>query len=277
MSNLTDLFSRDSFLREWKTLYPSLADDILSGRSLAGVDTEGLSILGEMLWRFCWKEESIDLFDELRKRGLPTEEGYVMPQAQTLADQTPVSLAAFLLEIDNSEGEAGVVRMVSHLAGLGTDLEARNPSGYYPLLQAAFFLPSPDNVNLMETLLDHGANPEGLSGDRETVMFQAISNEDHDAIRLLVDHGASLKRVGDTSPLGFLLHLHDFRSHCADPDGEYLETACLMMAHGATLNDALFEGRMPAPGPLRAALDARRMEDSLPQAPTPPPVGRARL
>jgi hypothetical protein len=277
MTNLTDLFSRDSFLSNWKALYPSLADDLLSKRSLADLDTEGLSIIGEMIWRFCWQKESIALFDELRKKGLPMEGGYVMPQTRTVTDRTPVSLAAFLLEIDNSEGEAGVVRMVSHLACLGTNLEARNPSGYYPLLQAAFFLPSPDNVDLMETLLDRGANPDGLSGDGETVMSHAIAHEDHDAIRLLVCHGASLNRMDDTSPLGFLLHLHDVQSHRSDLDGEYLETACLMMAHGATLDDALFEGRMPAPGLLRVALDAREMEHSVPQAPVPLTGGRVRL
>src|SRR5580704_8223302 len=113
----------------------------------------------------------------------------------------------------------------------GADANARSDDGRTPLMIASGQYGAGPVVKL---LLDHGANPSvkslasGLSGT--SPLAEAAGAGDEASLRLLIEHGASVK---DAGPQGLYLALHSNCAACRDlliqsADRNFLSVAMLM-------------------------------------------------
>ncbi|KAE8403136.1 ankyrin [Aspergillus pseudonomiae] len=141
---------------------------------------------------------------------VPSEEPARTQLLALVAGCTPLTCAAegghatvvqMLLENEEDVNERGMTEKEQspiHLAALnghvavrliagGSDLEARvEPSGYTPLTLAA----SRGCVDIMEQLLEAGANTEARDSNNWTALFQAVFMGNPRMVKLLLDHKA---------------------------------------------------------------------------------------
>ncbi|KAB8260580.1 ankyrin repeat-containing domain protein [Aspergillus pseudonomiae] len=99
--------------------------------------------------------------------------------------QTP--LAILITAAPERQGTTAWKTIMQRLIAGGSDLEARvEPSGYTPLTLAA----SRGCVDIMEQLLEAGANTEARDSNNWTALFQAVFMGNPRMVKLLLDHKA---------------------------------------------------------------------------------------
>ncbi|GAB1200739.1 hypothetical protein APSETT444_010118 [Aspergillus pseudonomiae] len=99
--------------------------------------------------------------------------------------QTP--LAILVTAAPERQGTTAWKTIMQRLIAGGSDLEARvEPSGYTPLTLAA----SRGCVDIMEQLLEAGANTAAQDSNNWTALFQAVSMGNPRMVKLLLDHKA---------------------------------------------------------------------------------------
>jgi ankyrin repeat protein len=90
-----------------------------------------------------------------------------------------------------AEGRVEVVRLLLQ-AGVDVNKQTTNDNKNVLPLHCVANLGS---VELMQLLLDHGANVQGVDYDGKTPLYSAAELGLHDIIHLLVDHGADVQSV----------------------------------------------------------------------------------
>ena len=138
--------------------------------------------------------------------------------------------------------------LAAQLASDPQALDFRTPDGFDPLSLAAFF----GGAEAVETLLDHGADPDGDDRNRLSVrpVHAAAAAQDRASLGLLLDHGAdpNARQQGGFTPLHAAAHTNDavmaalLLAHGADPalttdEGE--DAAAIAARQGATRVAAL--------------------------------------
>ncbi len=139
-------------------------------------------------------------------------------------------------------------QLAAQLASDPQALDFRTPDGFDPLALAAFF----GGAGTVETLLDHGADPDGDNRNRLSVrpLHAAAAAQDRESLRLLLDHGAdpNARQQGGFTPLHAAANANDavmaalLLAHGADPalatdEGE--DAAAIAARRGATRVTAL--------------------------------------
>ncbi len=133
--------------------------------------------------------------------------------------------------------EAAAVGQAERVQALVRDnpalANAYAPDGFTPLALASFLGHRP----IVETLLEHGANPNLAAQNSMMVMplHSAAASRQLDIARLLISHGAQpdARQTGGYSPL-----------HEAANSGQ-TELALLLLEHGADPNSSADDGRTP--------------------------------
>ena len=235
---------------------------------LDGLDLDQRTLVAELVFVLQGSGEVTRLVDHLLGRG------YVMDAPVRLGQSTanPTSLAAFLIDKDDTDNCPGLRALILHLVARGSSPNATGADGE-PLLRMAYWLPHPDNLPLMDGLLKAGADPEGrdLMWGEESLLTKAIVHGEYATAHLLVAHGADLlpDKQG-TTPLGFLMETEDERMKGEGPEGEpdaqrqqAFDLARLMLDKGAGLEHAVVKGLFSPPGPFRAELEQRLLDHAL--------------
>lgn len=141
---------------------------------------------------------------------------------------------------------AGDVEAARARLDAGDDPRGLGPSGMPLLLEALTYLPETDDaLALAALLLARGADPDAAAGHYDRPIFVWAYAGNARAVRLLLDHGASIEGVS-TSDQHTLLH-------CAAAGGiPWLAARCL--AAGSDPNALSSQGHSP----LQYAMDALR-------------------
>ena len=106
--------------------------------------------------------------------------------------------------------KAGDARAVERLLAAGTDPNAKEPkAGYTPLHIAAFS----GRTEVVRVLLDHGAQVDARDNMDMTPLMEAVAamkEENADAARLLIEHGANVGATTRLQPGTTALNMGDF-------------------------------------------------------------------
>ena len=97
------------------------------------------------------------------------------------------------------------------------------------------------HVNCIDKLVDHGADVHAMSFSGYSVMYFAVTNHHHDAIRALARRGASLEtqEPGDFGATAL------YRAILMHESDKYLETVQVLLECGANVNGTTKSGWRP--------------------------------
>lgn len=90
--------------------------------------------------------------------------------------------------ISKNKGSHFLDRKIKVMLDFGLDINCRYDAGNTPLILAALY----KNIDAMECLLRHKANPDDLNIDNETAIFIAIRNLDRAAVELLIKYNTDI-------------------------------------------------------------------------------------
>src|SRR5689334_3376711 len=149
-----------------------------------------------------------------------------------------------------SEIDAGNVEAVSRLLASGVNINIRNNKGLTPLMAAAFVGSTP----IARLLITRGADVRARYQSGDTALHVAVIRGKRDTAELLIAGGADVnaRNGGNLTPLGVVVltaagkgaaNLGVLQTLTASaiiglPSKERLETARMLLSHGATI-DAL--------------------------------------
>jgi ankyrin repeat protein len=97
--------------------------------------------------------------------------------------------------------------MVKLLLAHGALVNAKAPKGETPLMCAV------GNVEIMELLIDNGANLDRTDDNGQTALMWAVRYDEYDSIRLLIDKGAALDMKDDAG-----MSIHDLAKQSRKPE-----------------------------------------------------------
>lgn len=126
----------------------------------------------------------------------------------------------------------GEPELIPLFVGRGADINYKDPRGNTVLQHAAHTV---NNLEFIQTLLDHGADPKTKNGGGATPLMAAASTSDENTVRFFLDLGLPVDEKDDQ---GFTAFMH--ASMCNDSPSQILP---VLIAAGADVDATDNEGR----------------------------------
>ena len=163
---------------------------------MAEIDMHDLEVTVAMLRTICEAMEESDFFDDVNLHEL----GYGSLPVPQLNKLLLEACGPNSLEYEMVCGTPLNLQLLELLLNEGAEIECKDPEGNTPLYRSVLH----DQLREMEFLLERGAVVNGLfhvanDVDGESCLSTALQVGNHEMVRLLLKHGASLK-----SPPGML-------------------------------------------------------------------------
>jgi ankyrin repeat protein len=239
---ITWLTSLDGEIRRTILMSSNAAPKVVANDSHAREFQEQLDFFSEFIAQTAWEDAPHPL-NEAAKFGSVSDVAGVLKHRKKALDkqddegQTPLANAVV-------QEQVGVVRF---LLEQGADPNIPNKNGLTPLDHACTRNKAVATT-LAKLLLDKGAvvNTKRPNPSNITTLYWAVSADNTELVKLLIEHGADIKEGLDTGETA----LH----HAADRGD--LEIAKLLIEHGADVNAKITTGWTP----LHEAAYSRRKE-----------------